>query len=136
MLSYSDAAAIAAAPVTAPVDPSLARLLEDRVQDWAATDLLGLTHLLIIEADDTEQDILNEVAFSPLVNPLNGSRFGSPNFIPPWDYHEAHDGWFELIFTVGNDGFAFAVYLEDAIGATPALQDLCRAYAEPAGATS
>ena len=130
MLSFDNAAAIAAAPTSASIDPALRQLLADRVHDWAATDLLGLTHLLIVQAGDTEEDILKEVAFSPLANPLNGSRFGSPAFRPAFDWLQGHGGWFELIQTVANDGFAFVLFIEEAEGSDPALLSLCRTYAE------
>jgi hypothetical protein len=132
MLSFHDAAAIAAAPINASIDPVLQRLLADRVHDWAATDLLDLTHLLIVQRGDTEEDILEEVAFSPFVNPLDGRRFGSKGFVPSWDWLEQHDGWFELIFTVANDGFAFVLFVEDSEAVNPELRDLCRTYAEAA----
>lgn len=130
MISFDNAGAIAAAPTNAFIDPALRQLLADRVHDWAATDLLGLTHLLIVQAGDTEGDILKEAAFSPLSNPLNGSRIGSPAFQPAFDWLQDHGGWFELIQTVSNDGFAFVLFIEDAEGADRALISLCRTYAE------
>lgn len=132
MLSIHDAAAIAAAPTNASIDPALKQLLGDRVDDWAATDLLSLTHLLIIQSGDTEEAIQEEVAFSPMVNPLDNRRFGSKGFEPSWDWLEDHGGWFELIFTVGNDGFAFVLFVEDSEGVDPDLRALCRSYVEAA----
>ena len=129
MLSFHDAAAIAAAPTTAYLDPALRQLLADRVHDWAATDLLDLTHLLIVQAGDTEQTIMDEVAFTPLVNPLDGSRFGSEGFQPSFDWLSVYDDWAELIFTVSNSGFAFHIFVEIAQGTDPELLALCRTYA-------
>jgi hypothetical protein len=130
MLSFHNAAAIAAAPSKAPIDPILKQLIADRVQDWTATDLLDLTHLLIVEPSDTEEALLDEVAFSPLINPLDGRRFRQKGFTPSWDYLEAHDGWFELITTVGNSGFAFVLFIQDVEGVDAELRALCHAYAE------
>ena len=132
MLSFNNAAAIAAAPSTASIDPTLRQLLADRVHDWTATDLLELTHVLIVQAGNTEEDILDAVAFSPLINSLNDQRFGSKGFTPAWDWLERHDGWFELIATVGDSGFAFVLFIEDAEGVDPELRALCHAYAEAA----
>lgn len=129
MLSFHDAAAIAAAPTTAPIDPTLKQLIADRVHDWTATDLLDLTHLAIVQVGDTEEAILEEVAFSPLINPLDGSRFGSKSFEPSWDWLEHHDRWFEMIVTVGNDGFAFVLFIQDSDGIDPKLRHLCQTYA-------
>ena len=123
MRTYDNATAIVAAPETV-TDRELKRLLTDRIHDWTATGLLNLTHLLIVEAGDTEQDILNEVAFSPLAN--HEHRFGSSEFVPPWDWFETHDGWFELVFTVANDGFAFVLFIRDDKGVDSELLSLCR----------
>lgn len=129
MLSYDNAAAIAAAPEDA-TEPELKELLADRVHDWAATDLLGLTHLLIVQAGDAEQDIVDEVGFSPLVSPIDGARFGSPQFHPHHDWLEQHVGWTELTFCIGNDGWACVMFVQDADGADPELLALCRGCAD------
>ena len=100
-----------------------------RIHDWAATDLLGLTHLLIVEAGDSEQDIVEEVGFSPLES-LDGVRFPAAGYVPPFDFAEQHDGWIELIQVVPNDPFAFVLLVDQADGADPELLQLCRAYAE------
>ena len=134
MLSFADPASIVAAPTHAPNDAVLQRLLADRVHDWAATDLLELTHLLIVGPGDSEDDIVREVAFSPLISSIDRIPYGSPGFQPPFDWIEAHPGWFELIQTVGNDGFAFVLFVEDAPGTAPELLAMCRSGAEqPAG---
>ena len=86
------AAAIAAAPKDASLDPHLRQLLADRVHDWTTTDLLDLTYLVIVEAGDSESDILAAVGYSPFVNPLDDSRFGSPSFTPPWTWLGAASG--------------------------------------------
>ena len=129
MLYFDSPVAIAEAPSTPGLVPALAKLLADRVQDWAATDLLELTHVLIVEAGDTEQAILDEIPFSPLTNALNDSRFGEPDFQPPFDWLGVHDGWAEIIATVSNDGFAFHLFVEMADGADPELMAMVSAYA-------
>jgi len=108
-------------------DPKLKNLLTDRVQDWTARGLLDLTHVAIIEVGDTDVSIIDELAFSPLVNPLDGLRHGTAGFVFPFDYLEDHDGWFELIVTVGNGGFAFHLFVRDREGVDPELLALCRA---------
>jgi hypothetical protein len=127
MLTFNDAAAIALAPTHASIDPALQRLIADRVHDWAATDLLDLTHLMIVQPGDTEQDIIDRVAFSPLVNPLDGERWGTKAFTPHWDWLEAHGSWFELMVTYG-DGFACFLFIPDSEGVDPELRKLCHAY--------
>jgi hypothetical protein len=128
MQIFGTAAAITAAP-TDTTNPQLAKLLADRVQDWAATGLLDLTHLLLVEAGDTEEDIIEEIGFSPLVNPLDGRRFNTRGFKPHWDWLEKHDGFFEMIVTVSNAGFAFVLLISDVRNLDSELLQLCQTYA-------
>ena len=129
MQSFTTAKAIARAP-RLMTDPKLKNLLTDRVRDWSATGLLDLTHLAIIEVGDTDVSIIDELAFSPLVNPLDGLRHGMDGFVLPFDYLEDHGGWFELFVTVGNDGFAFVLIVRDREGVDPELLSMCRAHAQ------
>lgn len=126
MLSFDNRAAIEAA-LNLPLEPRLHRLLTDRVEHYRAAGVLDLTHMLVIEPGNTEQDIADAIDFSPVVNSMDGSRYGSAGFQPYWDGPLwRHDGWFELIVTVGNGGFAFVLLIADADGVLPELLDLCR----------
>ncbi|MBA3510454.1 hypothetical protein [Sphingomonas sp.] len=133
MLSFDTAAAVAAAPSTASIDPTLKRLLADRVHDWTATGLLDLTHLLVVEAGDTEESIVEAAGFSPLTNTLDGRRFGSAGFEPQFEWLSDVGGHYELIQTVGNDGFAFHIFIPDREGVDPELLALCRNYSDTGG---
>jgi hypothetical protein len=128
MISLHDRASLEAASHL-QLDERLRPILLDRIKHYETENLLYLTHLLIIWPGDTEQDIAAETGLSPLVNPLDGSRYGSPAFQPWWDWLQRHDGWFELIVTSGNSGFAFVLFIQDAPGADPDLIALCRTFA-------
>ncbi len=128
MRSFDNAVAIAAAPEVA-TDPELRQLLADRVHDWTATDLLEQTHLLIVEPVDTEEAIVDAIGFSPLVNPLDGLRFGADGFVTPWDWLEEHDGWLELMMTIGDSGYALFLLVAHADGVASDLRSMCRANA-------
>lgn len=92
-------------------------------------NLIDYTTIVVARPGDTERDIRRELGFSPLTNVFDGSRFGSDEFIPFFDVIHDHKGWFELIYTVGNDGFAFVLFVQDANGVEPNLLSLCRTYA-------
>jgi hypothetical protein len=92
-------------------------------------DLIDYTTIVVARPGDTERTIRRELGFSPLVNVFDGARFGTPEYMPFWDVLHDHDGWFELIFTVGNDGFAFVLFVQDAAGVEPDLLTLCRTHA-------
>jgi len=124
MRSYDNAAAITAAPSTV-TNPGLKTLLNDRVYDWTALGLLDLTHLVIVEPRDTEDSIAGAIGFSPLVNPLDGLRVGADGFVSPWDWAEEHDGWLELMMTVGDSGYALFLFVAEGPGLASDLRSLC-----------
>ena len=125
-----DRAAIEAAP-NLPMRAEVRDILAPRIAGLNSSDgdLADLTHFLVVEAGDTEAAIVAEVGFSPLVNAIDGARFGSPDFHPWWDWLQNVGGWFELIVTVGNSGFAFVLLIEDREGTDPELVRMCRALA-------
>lgn len=126
MLSLYDLDTMNAA-LLLPLDPTLHRLLSDRIRDAIACGLENLTHIIVVEAGDGEGDFMEEVAFSPYWNALSETRFGDPDHIPPWDWAERLDGWgWEFIRTIGNDGFAFIVLVPDREGIDPKLRAMCR----------
>ena len=130
MISLPDRAAIEAAPnVSMPVE--VRDILARRIAGLTSPhgDLTDLTHFLVVEAGDTEAAIVAEIGFSPLVNAIDGARFGSPDFHPSWDWLRDVGGWFELIMTVGNSGFAFVLLIEDRDGTDPELLRMCRRHA-------
>lgn len=78
---------------------------------------------------DAERSIRRELGFSPLTNVCDGARFGSDGFMPYWDVIHDHGSFFEIIYTVGNDGFALVLFVQDAIGVEPDQLTLCGTYA-------
>ncbi len=107
-----------------PLEPVLHRLIKGRVQDALSLGLADLTHIVVIEPYDSEDDLIEALGFSPLVSRLDGIRLQ-----PDWDWIECHPGFWELLYTVANDGFAFLVLVQDAPGVLPNLLALCRAAA-------
>ena len=81
------------------------------------------------------QCLSNEyLSISPTINPIDGQRFPAPLFQVWWDWLERHDGYWEMIITVADTGFAYLIFVPDADNTEPKLRHLCRTYAEPAGA--
>lgn len=122
MLHFYDRATIAHA-LTLPSLPAPLRQRIAALRD----DLIDWTEYLVIETGDTERDIIRYVGFSPLVEPIDGARFGQPGFHPPWDWIAKHDGWFELVFSFGST-FAYVLFVQDSEGVDPDLLSLCRAH--------
>lgn len=114
------------AALSRPLEPSMHRLLSCRVADIMACGLAGLSHILVIEPGDGEEDFLHAAAFSPFRNPLSDSRYGDPDFYPHWDWAGRTDGIFEWFTTVGNAGFAFIVIVPETDDINPALLSMLR----------
>lgn len=105
-----------------PLEPKLHKLLENRLSDTLHCGLEAHTHILVIEGDDAEAQVVDAVGFSPL-----RSRTDDKSDEPDWDWIEAHDGWFELLYCVGNSGFAYILLIEDSDGSEIAA--VCRKFA-------
>jgi hypothetical protein len=126
LLHFYDRAGFALA-LTLNLDPALHRLLSDRIAALDG-DLIDQTEYLIVQPGDTKADIVSAIGWSPLVNPIDGCRYGDPGFIAPWDWLQRHQGWYEMIVTVGNGGFAYIIFIEDAPDADAVLLRLCRTH--------
>jgi len=85
-------------------------------------DLLDLTHIVVVKGCDTEETLKAELGFSPLVHPIDGTRFGQAGFHPYWDWLVDLGEWHEMIISIGNSGFAVIVLIERGSGA---VSDMC-----------
>lgn len=111
MLSLPDAAAIEAA-LHQPLDSDLYAILLERFEQITAQGFGDLTHIGVIQLDDTEADIIDACGWSPLVHPIDGTRYGDSEFQPYWAWLRDLAGWYELIHPVGNEGFAYILLIE------------------------
>ena len=127
MLSIYDCASFegAAARTT---DPQLHGLITRHWSSAQARGLAELTHIVVIQRGDDETTVEAEIGFNPLVSPLDGTRYGTSNFQPHWAWLQDVGGWYEMIVTVGNSGFAFILLIDKSDGALPELRQLCEEY--------
>ena len=121
MLHFYDRAGFALA-LTLNLEPRLHRLLSGRIAALA-DELIDFTEYLVVQSGDTEDDIVRAVGLSPLVEPIEGIRFGQPGFEPHWDWLVRHDGWFEMVFTFGGT-HALILLTEDNEGVLPELREM------------
>jgi hypothetical protein len=113
--------------LTGNLDPALTARLASRIAalSQGEFDLVDDTEILIVETGDTENDIIRHVGFSPLVEPIDGHRFGQPGFQPFWDWLIQHPGWWELSVSFGST-FAYILLIQDAEGVLPELRAMCQ----------
>lgn len=113
--------------LTLDLDPSLHTLLSARI-NALTDDLIDYTEFLVVQAGDTEADIVRHVGLSPLIDPIDGFRYGQTGFEPGWDWLAEHDGWYEMLITFGG-AFAYILLIEQVAPARDDLQKLCVEYA-------
>lgn len=105
-----------------PLERNLHTLLADRLSDTLHCGLQDHTHVIVVEAHDEEEAVEEAIGFNPLRSRIDGS----PE-VPDWDWIERHEGgWYELLYCVGNTGFAYILMVEDE--AQSPLAALCRKY--------
>lgn len=109
------------------LDPVLRCLLETcfAALETPWGDLTEDTEWVIIEIGDSEDAIERAIGFSPLVEPIDGARFGSEGFYPCWNHLADHGGWFEMTVSFGSS-FAYVLVIQDAEGVLPELRAMCR----------
>ena len=125
MITIYDRATMAAVP-TLDLDPQVEALLMERIGSLSP-DLIDWTEYLAVEPGDKEADIIREVGFSPLVEPIDGARFGGASFYPFWDLLTYREGWWEMIITYGST-FATILFIPDADGVLRELRTMCSRY--------
>ena len=123
MLHLYDRATMAHA-LTLDLEPRLKSLLAARI-GALTEELIDFTEYLVVEPGDAEEDIVRAIGMSPLIEPIDGARFGDPGFRPGWDWLADHGGWFEMIITFGST-FAYIIFIADAEGVPSDLLSLCR----------
>jgi hypothetical protein len=126
MLSLPDCAALEAA-LSSPVRPDVQPLLHRRIQRFFDDGLADYTHLLVVEADDSEAKLLDEIGLTPFEH--DGIRYGSSDFHPRWDLLHDHGGWFEMTFCIADSGFAYVLLIED--DDRSCLARMCRILCDP-----
>ncbi|NVD45039.1 hypothetical protein [Qipengyuania atrilutea] len=111
MLSIYDDATAAAA-LSQPLNPQLKDLIEARLSDARKLGLSEQTHIVVIQPQDSEAALVTELGWSPLVHPIDGTRYGAADFEPYWAWLEDVGGCYELLHPVGNAGFAYILLIE------------------------
>lgn len=130
MLHLYDRATMAYA-LTLDLDPELHRLLTERIASLRTDkyDLTDDTEFIVIQPGDSEDDLIQHVGFTPLTEPIDGVRFGSPDFNPFWDWLIGHPGWWEMSVSFGST-FAYILFIQHADGIEPDLAAMCAHYTQ------
>lgn len=127
MLHLHDRASMAHA-LTLDLDPRLHDLLVEWGQSLTSGDhdLTDDTEILVIQPGDSEGDIIRCIGLSPLIEPIEGIRYGHTGFHAYWDWlADRGYGWFEMIVSFGST-FCCILLIQDEDGTLPELRRMCR----------
>jgi hypothetical protein len=127
MLSISDGEALQRA-LSSPIDDRLKRLLTLR-RDQLGGDITDQAHFVVVEPKDSAADLERTIGFSVFENPVDGSRFGEPDWTPGWEWIEDHGYAYELCFIMDDSGFGHVVIIPKEQGVDSDLLNLCQQYA-------
>lgn len=129
MISLFDTPSLERA-LSLPLDRKLRQLLNDSVAYLNAldVDVRETTYYLVVPAGASAADVEEELNWSPLINPYDGLAFGEEGFQPFHDFLADRGGWFQLIYSAGNDA-AVVIFVQDDDGTDPGLLAMSRLYA-------
>lgn len=120
--------------LSGPIDPDLKTILLDRLEllaEFSEWDLSDLAHFVIVEPDDSIEEIERELGISPFVNLLDGIRYPDPAFEPSWEFCNARKGYTDFTFALCDSGQALCLLVPDRDDVEPRLLELCRVYGTP-----
>jgi hypothetical protein len=126
MLSIADGEALSRA-LNSPVDDRIKSLLLER-QDQLGHTIWDTAGFVIVQPSDSLADLEKCIGFSVFQNPVDGSRFGEPDYTPAWEWIEDHGFAFEAAFILTDD-FAHVLVVQKQEGVPAELLDLCTTYA-------
>ena len=125
MFAVRDRASLSRALRT-PIDVRLKRLLiERRDQLGIDNDLSTIAHFVIVQPGDSLAALERELGFSVFINPVDGSRFGEPDFSPGWEWLADHGQCFEMVFIFDDSGFAHVALIQNSPMQNRQLRALC-----------
>jgi len=131
MLSLRNTASILRA-IQPPQEARLRSILDQRViqlTEDGGGDIAEFANFLIVQAGDDDQSVKAELGFSILENLVDGARYGDADFEPSWEWIMRHEGWFELVYVLSDDGFGWVVLVQNDEATDADLLAVCREYA-------
>lgn len=88
-------------------------------------DLSSIVNFIIVQPGDHISVIDKAIGFSLLVNLVDGSRLGDPEFAPSFEWIQDHCDFFELVYILSDDGFGLVVLVQDDPGIEFDIHMLC-----------
>lgn len=124
MITIYDDASLAGARAEI-LNAELAAQINRITQQAKSKHLWDWTCILVIDDEDTADDIRRVLGYDPLLGPLHD---GAGPFIPYWSWLELHGGLYSMLLPAGTD-FAWFILVPDEGADGSGLAALCREHA-------
>lgn len=114
------------------IEPAIRDLIAKRMVQLGENhdgDLGDVVHFIVVEPGDHMSVIDKAVGFSLLVNLVDGTSLGDPDFVPSFEWIQDHGSFFELVYLLTDDGFGTIVLVHDHPGVEFDVHMLCLAFA-------
>jgi len=113
--------------------PAIRALVQQRIQDLQAQgfDLADVGFIVVLEVGDTLDELVTQIGFNPLCNRHTGLRYDQPGYSPSFEFVQAFQDCFDLVFVLDDTGYGLEVIVPIEQGIDADLLTLCRRYALP-----
>lgn len=93
-------------------------------------------YMVVVEPGDTVEQLEQETGCGITRDVFDETRYGEADFAPSFEILEEHDAWYEMHFSLNDDGFGITLFIPKAEGIPGDLLSLCADYAVPAAPLS
>jgi hypothetical protein len=115
-------------------DTELRQLLHTYVEQYRQYPdypLQDLVHFIVVQEGDSIDSIDAALGYPILGNRFTGETPCDPGFAPDFEISQEHQGWFELVYVRGDDGYGCQVFVPKSHEIDPQLLAFCAAYVSP-----
>jgi len=130
MRALRDIAAVAALD-----DPELRQAIERRIreiEDTVGWDADTVGYFIVAEPGDSIEALEAESGCSILKGFYEDARFGEEGFSPSFEWMDEHEGFYEAVWILNDDGFGIDLFIPKQSGIDSDLLAMCATYAKPA----
>jgi hypothetical protein len=120
-------------------DSDIRSLAQQRFSEICAgepydSDLHG--YMIVVEPGDSVEVLEQEIGWPILRNIFDDTRYGEPDFSPPFEVLEEHASCYEMVFILSDGGSGIATIIPKHPGIDADLLAMCAEYAVPATAAT
>ena len=87
--------------------------------------------LIVVEPGDSVAALEEQIGF-PILHDFSGARFGDSDFSPVFEAIEDHEGCYEIVAILNDDGFGVALFVPKRPNIDRELRAMCARHAQPA----